>query len=152
MKTDINSGRFNLHLDSCVPVPEKSKIDLIEFSGLHQGSNGGTMKMNFEKISRILAIIFSGLTIVTAVYAVNYPWKCRGFYRTYGHHIRILALLPKSVKSNAETFGYYLAEREKEVLALIIHDLNNNQNTEKLVVIISTAKLHAISVLSEQNT
>ncbi len=100
VKTDLNLGRFNLHLDSCVPVPEKSKIDLIEFSGLQQSSNGGTMKMNFEKISGILAIIFGGLTIVTAVYAVNYPWKCRGFYRTYGHQIRIFTFIPNPVKSS----------------------------------------------------
>lgn len=45
--------------------------------------------------------------------------------------------------------GFDLTEREREVLALMVLGLNNNQIAEKLVVSVSTAKFHVSSILTK---
>lgn len=45
--------------------------------------------------------------------------------------------------------GYDLTEREREVLALMVDGLNNQQIAERLVVSLSTAKSHVSNVLSK---
>ncbi len=49
----------------------------------------------------------------------------------------------------AERLGFDLTEREREVLALMVQGLNNNQIAERLVVSVSTAKFHVSSILSK---
>ena len=49
----------------------------------------------------------------------------------------------------AEKIGYDLTEREREVLALMIEGLNNNNIADRLVVSRSTAKFHVSSILSK---
>ncbi len=49
----------------------------------------------------------------------------------------------------AEKVGFDLTEREREVLALMVEGLNNNQIARRLVVSPSTAKFHVSSVLSK---
>lgn len=49
----------------------------------------------------------------------------------------------------AERVGFDLTEREREVLALMVEGLNNNQIARRLVVSPSTAKFHVSSVLSK---
>jgi NarL family two-component system response regulator LiaR len=49
----------------------------------------------------------------------------------------------------AEKIGYDLTEREREVLALMIEGLNNNNIADRLVVSHSTAKFHVSSILSK---
>lgn len=57
--------------------------------------------------------------------------------------------LIQATRYPAETVGFDLTEREREVLALMAQGLNNNQIAEKLVVSLSTAKFHVSSVLSK---
>ncbi|MGW8250846.1 MAG: response regulator [Anaerolineales bacterium] len=42
-----------------------------------------------------------------------------------------------------------LTEREREVLALLVEGLNNNQIAERLVITLSTVKFHVSSILSK---
>lgn len=57
--------------------------------------------------------------------------------------------LIQATRMTAEQVGFDLTEREKEVLALMVEGLNNNQIAERLVVSHSTAKFHVSSVLSK---
>jgi len=57
--------------------------------------------------------------------------------------------LIQATRLPADNVGFDLTEREKEVLALMMEGLNNNQIAERLVVSRSTAKLHVSSVLSK---
>jgi NarL family two-component system response regulator LiaR len=58
-------------------------------------------------------------------------------------------ILIQSTRSPAEKLGYDLTDREREVLALMVEGLNNNQIAERLVVSVSTAKFHVSSILSK---
>ena len=49
----------------------------------------------------------------------------------------------------AEKIGFDLTDREREVLALMVKGLNNNEIAERLVVSRSTAKFHVSSILSK---
>jgi NarL family two-component system response regulator LiaR len=49
----------------------------------------------------------------------------------------------------AEKVGFDLTEREREVLALMVQGLNNNEIADRLVVSRSTAKFHVSSILSK---
>lgn len=57
--------------------------------------------------------------------------------------------LIQATRMPADQVGFDLTEREKEVLALMVEGLNNNQIAERLVVSHSTAKFHVSSVLSK---
>jgi len=57
--------------------------------------------------------------------------------------------LIQATRLPADNVGFDLTEREKEVLALMMEGLNNNQIAERLVVSRSTAKFHVSSVLSK---
>ena len=57
--------------------------------------------------------------------------------------------LIQATRLPADRVGFDLTEREKEVLALMVEGLNNNQIAERLVVSRSTAKFHVSSVLSK---
>jgi NarL family two-component system response regulator LiaR len=57
--------------------------------------------------------------------------------------------LIQATRLPADNVGFDLTEREKEVLALMVEGLNNNQIAERLVVSRSTAKFHVSSVLSK---
>lgn len=57
--------------------------------------------------------------------------------------------LIQAARHPAEKVGFDLTEREREVLALMIEGLNNNQIAKRLVVSPSTAKFHVSSVLSK---
>jgi len=57
--------------------------------------------------------------------------------------------LIQAARLPADRVGFDLTEREKEVLALMVEGLNNNQIAERLVVSRSTAKFHVSSVLSK---
>jgi NarL family two-component system response regulator LiaR len=58
-------------------------------------------------------------------------------------------VLIQSARAPAEQPGFDLTEREREVLALMVDGLNNNQIAERLVVSVSTAKFHVSSILSK---
>lgn len=57
--------------------------------------------------------------------------------------------LIQATRMPAEKIGFDLTEREKEVLALMVEGLNNNQIAKHLVISVSTAKFHVSSVLSK---
>lgn len=58
-------------------------------------------------------------------------------------------VLIRSTRLPAERIGFDLTEREREVLALMIQGLNNNQIAARLVVSVSTAKFHVSSILAK---
>jgi two-component system, NarL family, response regulator LiaR len=58
-------------------------------------------------------------------------------------------VLIQAARSPAERLGFDLTEREREVLALMVLGLNNNQIAERLVISISTSKFHVSSILSK---
>jgi two-component system, NarL family, response regulator LiaR len=57
--------------------------------------------------------------------------------------------LIQATRMPAEKIGFDLTEREREVLALMIEGLNNNEIADRLVVSRSTAKFHVSSILSK---
>ena len=57
--------------------------------------------------------------------------------------------LIQAARHPAEKVGFDLTEREREVLALMVEGLNNNQIAQRLVISPSTAKFHVGSVLSK---
>jgi len=57
--------------------------------------------------------------------------------------------LIQAARHPAEKVGFDLTEREREVLALMVEGLNNNQIARRLVVSVSTAKSHVSNVLSK---
>lgn len=59
--------------------------------------------------------------------------------------------LIQATRKPAEKVGFDLTAREKEVLALMVEGLNNNQIADRLVVSHSTAKFHVSSVLTKLN-
>lgn len=58
-------------------------------------------------------------------------------------------VLIQAARLPAEKIGFDLTEREREVLALMVQGLNNNEIAERLVVSRSTAKFHVSSILSK---
>jgi two-component system, NarL family, response regulator LiaR len=58
-------------------------------------------------------------------------------------------VLIQATRMPVEKIGFDLTEREREVLALMAHGLNNNNIADKLVVSRSTAKFHVSSILSK---
>ena len=60
-------------------------------------------------------------------------------------------VLIQATRRPAEQVGFDLTEREREVLALMVEGLNNNQIADRLVVSVSTAKFHVSRVLSKLN-
>ena len=58
-------------------------------------------------------------------------------------------VLIQAARSPAEKPGFDLTSREREVLALMVEGLNNNQIADRLVVSVSTAKFHVSSILSK---
>ena len=58
-------------------------------------------------------------------------------------------VLIQATRRPAEKIGFDLTPREREVLALMVNGLNNNQIADKLVVSVSTAKFHVSRVLSK---
>jgi NarL family two-component system response regulator LiaR len=58
-------------------------------------------------------------------------------------------VLIQAMQPSTGKVGFDLTEREREVLALMVQGLNNNQIADKLVVSVSTAKFHVSSVLSK---
>jgi NarL family two-component system response regulator LiaR len=58
-------------------------------------------------------------------------------------------VLIQSTRAPAEKLGFDLTDREREVLALLVEGLNNNQIAERLVISVSTAKFHVSSILSK---
>lgn len=58
-------------------------------------------------------------------------------------------VLIQATRMPAEKIGFDLTEREREVLALMVEGLNNNQIADRLVVSRSTAKFHVSSILSK---
>ncbi len=57
-------------------------------------------------------------------------------------------VLIEATRFPADKIGFDLTDREREVLALMVEGLNNNQIAEKLIVSVSTAKFHVSSILS----
>lgn len=57
--------------------------------------------------------------------------------------------LIQSTRSPVHKIGEDLTEREREVLALLVEGLNNNEIADRLVVSRSTAKFHVSSILSK---
>lgn len=57
--------------------------------------------------------------------------------------------LVQAAHTSAEKVGEDLTPREKEVLALLVEGLNNNQISARLFLSISTTKFHVSSVLSK---
>lgn len=57
--------------------------------------------------------------------------------------------LIQATRMPVEKVGFDLTEREREVLALMIEGLNNNEIADRLVVSRSTAKFHVSSILSK---
>jgi len=58
-------------------------------------------------------------------------------------------VLIQATRKPVDQVGYDLTDREREVLALLVEGLNNNQIAECLVVSVSTAKFHVSSILSK---
>ena len=58
-------------------------------------------------------------------------------------------VLIQATRAPAEKPGFDLTDREREVLALMVEGLNNNQIADRLVVSVSTAKFHVSSILSK---
>lgn len=58
-------------------------------------------------------------------------------------------VLIQATRAPAEKIGFDLTNREREVLALMVQGLNNNDIADKLVVSRSTAKFHVSSILSK---
>ena len=58
-------------------------------------------------------------------------------------------VLIQRTRAPAETPGWDLTGREREVLALLVQGLNNHQIADRLVVSLSTAKFHVSSILSK---
>lgn len=58
-------------------------------------------------------------------------------------------VLIEATRAPAEKIGFDLTEREREVLALIVAGLNNNQIADRLVISRSTAKFHVSSILTK---
>lgn len=58
-------------------------------------------------------------------------------------------VLIQSTRAPAERPGFDLTAREREVLALMVEGLNNQQIAERLIVSVSTAKFHVSSILSK---
>ncbi len=58
-------------------------------------------------------------------------------------------VLIQATRMPAEKIGFDLTEREREVLALMVQGLNNNDIADRLVVSRSTAKFHVSSILSK---
>ena len=58
-------------------------------------------------------------------------------------------VLIQATRAPAEKPGYDLTDREREVLALMVEGLNNNQIAARLIVSVSTAKFHVSSILSK---
>ena len=58
-------------------------------------------------------------------------------------------VLIRATRAPAEKPGFDLTDREREVLALLVEGLNNNQIADRLVVSVSTAKFHVSSILSK---
>ncbi len=58
-------------------------------------------------------------------------------------------VLIQAARMPAEKIGFDLTEREREVLALMVQGLNNNDIADRLVVSRSTAKFHVSSILSK---
>jgi NarL family two-component system response regulator LiaR len=58
-------------------------------------------------------------------------------------------LIRKATHNAANELGHDLTEREREVLALIVEGLNNNDIAERMVVSRSTVKFHVSNVLSK---
>jgi len=57
--------------------------------------------------------------------------------------------LIQAARQPARELGFDLTDREREVLALLIQGLSNNDIAERLVVSNSTAKFHVSSILSK---
>jgi len=57
--------------------------------------------------------------------------------------------LIQATRMPTEKIGFNLTDREREVLALLVEGINNNQIAERLVISRSTAKFHVSSVLSK---
>lgn len=58
-------------------------------------------------------------------------------------------VLIQSTRAPAEKPGFDLTEREREVLALMVKGLNNNQIAGRLVISVSTVKFHVSSILAK---
>ncbi len=58
-------------------------------------------------------------------------------------------VLIEATRFPADRIGFDLTDREREVLALMVEGLNNNQIAERLIVSVSTAKFHVSSILSK---
>ncbi len=58
-------------------------------------------------------------------------------------------MLIQATRAPAKKIGFDLTNREREVLALMVQGLNNNDIADKLVVSRSTAKFHVSSILSK---
>jgi len=57
--------------------------------------------------------------------------------------------LIQATRSPVNKPGFDLTDREREVLALMVEGLNNNQIANRLVISVSTAKFHVSSILSK---
>ena len=58
-------------------------------------------------------------------------------------------VLIQATRESAQKPGFDLTGREREVLALMVEGLNNNQIAGRLFVSVSTAKFHVSSILSK---
>ena len=59
--------------------------------------------------------------------------------------------LIQATRTPVENSGADLTGREREVLALMVQGMNNNQIAEQLMVSVSTAKFHVSSILTKLN-
>jgi len=57
--------------------------------------------------------------------------------------------LIQAARAAADTPGFDLTEREREVLSLMVQGSSNQQIAERLIVSLSTAKFHVSSILSK---
>jgi len=58
-------------------------------------------------------------------------------------------VLIQATRAPAESIGFDLTAREREVLALMVEGLNNNQIADRLTVSRSTAKFHVSTILAK---